>query len=164
MWPQWDETERLDFAQAFSAKVGISDDDRNILEFLVKSGSDIVASAVAIELATCRESVVAFDLIAARLRNSRNVPRNNFFQALGRLADRRGVPLLEEFRESLAVEIATEPSATDVIIDYLSCSTALALLTRNSSYKQQVEAYLNDDRELVRFAARTMIENRLREI
>jgi hypothetical protein len=141
-----------------------SDDDCNILEFLMESGSDIVASAVAIELATCRDRVRAFDLVAARLRNSKNVPRSNFFQALGRLADQRGVALLKELRESLAVEIAGESSATDAIIDYLSCCTALALLTRNSAYKEYVEGYLKDDRESVRFAARTMIENRLKEI
>jgi hypothetical protein len=130
----------------------------------MKNGSDIVASAIAIELATCRDNAVAFDLIAARLKNSKEVPRSNFFQALGRLSDQRGVALLEEVRESLAVEIAREPSATDVIIDYLSCCTALALLTRDSAYKQYIEGYLTDNRETVRYAARIMIENRLTNI
>lgn len=161
MWSLWDEDERLDFAQAFSAKTRFSDDDSNTLEFLMKSGSDIVASAIAIDLATCAHCTVAFDLIVARLRNAKNVPRSNFFQALGKLADQRGVVALEEIRESLAVEVASEPTTTVVIIDYLSCCTALALLTKNSAYKQHVEAYLNDKREVVRFAARTMIENRL---
>jgi hypothetical protein len=164
MWSQWDEKERLDFAQAFSAKTSFSDQDCKILEFLVKSGSDIVASAVAIELATCPHTTVAFDLIVTRLRNSKNVLRSNFFQALGRLADQRAVAVLEEFRESTAIESASEPNATGAIIDYLSCCTALALLTRNPAYKQYVEAYLKDNREVVRFAARVMIENKLAEI
>src|SRR5262245_7020100 len=164
MWPQWDENDRLDFAQAFSAKVSFSDDECKILAFLVKNGSDIVASAVATELITCGDRAVAFDLIAGKLRSVKNVPRTNFFQALGRLADQSGVAVLEEFCESLAVEIAREPAATVVIIDYLSCCTALALLTKNSAYKHYVEAYLNDNREAVRFAARAMIDNRLTEI
>src|SRR5262249_47818553 len=115
MWLQWDEMERLEFAQAFAAKVSFSEDDCNILEFIMKGGSNIVASAVAIELAACRNSVVAFDLIAARLRDSRNVPRSNFCQALERLADQRGVAILEELRKSLAVEITMEQPVTDAV-------------------------------------------------
>lgn len=161
MWSQWDERERLDFAQAFSEKANFSDDDRKSLEFLMTIGSDIVASAIAIEYAACPSKTAAFDLIVARLRNSKNVPRSNFFQALGRLADPRGVAVLEELRESLAAEITGEPTAIDTVIDYLSCCTALVLLTGDSAYKRYLEAYLQDDREVVRYAARIMIERRL---
>ena len=164
MWPEWDDRERLDFAQAFSQKASFSQDDCDSLEFLVQSGSDIVASATAIELATCPNSSVAFDLIVTRLGAAKNVPRSNFFQALGRLADQRGVAILEQLRASLAGQIAGEPTPIDTVIDYLSCCTALAELTKNSEYKRNIEAYLTDDREPVRFAARAMIENRLTQI
>jgi hypothetical protein len=161
MWSQWNESERLEFAQAFSVKASFSHDDCRSLEFLVQDGSDFVASAVAIELANCRDSSVAFDLIFARLSNSKNCPRSNFFQALARLADQRGVAVLQQFHEALAVRIVDEPTAIEEIIDYLSCCTALAELTKDAVYKQCVETYLTDSREPIRFVAKAMIETRL---
>jgi hypothetical protein len=163
LWSQWDEGERVEFAQAFSVKDGVSPDDCESLEFMMKNASDMVASAVALKSAMCLDGGAAFDLIAARLGDANNVPKSNFFQALGKLGDQRGVAVLEAFRVSLAGEVASETVAIDVVVDYLSCCTALAMLTGNSAYMRYVEPYLDDNRESIRWVARVMIENRLKQ-
>jgi hypothetical protein len=164
-WAQWNEMERLDFAQAYSAKTAFSaDDDRRILEFVMKGGSEIVASTLAVALAGCSGSENAFDLIVSQLMQSANVLKGNFFQAIGKLGDKRGITVLEGFHEALAAGVAKNPTANALVLDYLSCCTALALLTRNSTYKQVVKGYLDDEREIVRQFATTLIQLKLADI
>src|SRR5438128_3459551 len=86
-WAQWNKTEQLDFAQAFSAKASFTGGDCKILEFLMKGGSDVIASAVAIALAGCSGSQVAFDLIVSRVTQPSDVLKSNLFQALAELGD-----------------------------------------------------------------------------
>ena len=164
LWSQWDEAERMDFAQAFSVKDGVSPGDRESLEFMMNNGSDMVASGIAMKSALCLDGSAAFDLVVARLGGANNVPKSNFFQALGKLGDQRGVPVLKGFRESLASEVASRKAAIDIVVDYLSCCTALATLTGDGAYMRHVEPYLKDDRASIRWAARVMIENRLKQI
>jgi hypothetical protein len=161
MWSQWDARTRLDFAQAFSAKASFSKEDCNIVEFLAAHGSDVVASAVAVQFASCSGSKV-FDMLAARIRNARDIPRSNFFRALGQLGDPRGVTVLDECRETLHNEIGASQASLDGIIDYLSCCAALALLTKDPSYSREVEAYLKHERDVIRFAARAIIDTSMK--
>jgi len=160
-WPNWNDSERLDFAKAFSAKSEFTSDETRILEFVMKNGSDVIASIVANAITRGTNKETALELIFARLRSTKE-EKANFFQALRELRDQRAVPVLKEFHDDLQRALKLPEVAKGVIFDYLSCCTSLARLTDDSKYREVVESYVTSEDETIRGFATTLMELELK--
>jgi hypothetical protein len=154
-WPTWSEHERLEFAKAYKAKPEITEEDQQILSFLIENGNERVWVSIATILVKHSDREMVLRFLLARLDASSSEPKGNFMQALTTIADPRVAPALKRFYERLQREINQAGGTADPIltIDFLHCCSALMELERDSHYRGAIESYLQDSRDLVRLAA-----------
>jgi hypothetical protein len=95
-WPRLTPEERLEFAFAFAAKADFSQNDKEILSFLMRNGDEAIWGTIALTLVYHFDSQAVFEFLV----NLAQVPRPecaNYFQALELLKDARAVPVLRKF-------------------------------------------------------------------
>jgi hypothetical protein len=158
-WVSWDESERLDFAQAFSLKPEITSQDEEILEFMMRSTDERIRSSIASCLTrhSNKQMVFAF-LIEQLIKGSE--PKANILQALTALGNRQAVPSIRALHDRLAADINPGEVEQDVwkILDFFAACAALDKLEGTISYRAEIEPFLKHPSESVRTMAKLWID------
>src|SRR6267154_3592709 len=94
-WPSWSTEQRARFAGAFGflQKLQLSDNDQNLLDFLMKNGEPQVWRAIALVVARHRDRRQALNFLVTRVREGAR-PLANYYQALEKISARECVSVL----------------------------------------------------------------------
>jgi hypothetical protein len=162
LWLSWTPEEKLRFAGAFAARRPHSDDDFEVLEFLMHNGDSRVWSTIAIPIARHRDHKKALAFLVERV--SQEQGGANYYQALGLLSDSDCVPLLRKNLLRHRQELDQRPllkSWNDrfVYLDFLTCSATLFLLTEEEEYRNNIREMLQHTDVAVKRMARTVAGN-----
>jgi hypothetical protein len=150
-WSSLSLEQKLDFAQAFSAKPKVTQEDERILDFLMEEREPYVWATIATLLRrhSDKERVLAFLLL--RIGEERK-GRASFFQAARLVGDHRAVPALraayDEYRTKR--RLSAEPGAEFDYIGYISCCEALWKLDGSTEYKHAIEEHTKSDNYNIR--------------
>jgi hypothetical protein len=153
-WSSLSAAQRLDFAQAFSAKPNVTPEDEHILDFLMEVGEPYIWSTIAILLPRHRDKdrVLAFLL---ERTGEEGEHKAGFFQATRLMGDNRAIPALRAAYDGYRKKLlgGTEPPVKFDHFSYLSCCKALWALEGSANYKDAIEEFLkSDDKAVCRFA------------
>jgi hypothetical protein len=150
-WVSWRESERLTFAQAFSAKPEITQEDERILEFMMHSTDERVWASVASCLTRHSNKEMVLSFLTERLRSGAE-SKANFLQALSMLGDREAIPAVKALHDRLAADIRREGAEANewLILDFVVSCSALNKLEGTTAYRDEIEPFLSHPSEHVR--------------
>jgi hypothetical protein len=131
-WHSLSADEQLDFSLAFAAKPVISEDEEEIIEFLLEVADPDVCSNIALLAASLSDKRKALSLLLTRIEQ-RAPPLANYFQALTLLSERDAVPALEKIYDEYSRQSATADYPT--LRDYTHCCRTLLRLTGQYRYE-----------------------------
>lgn len=164
-WAAFSIGEKLDFAQAFSLAGEVTPENERILDFLMEAGDFNVWMSITSPLPHHRNKDRVLAFLLERVK-AEDVPKGNFFQALGLMNDKRALPALratcDSYRELLSTRPASraegEPFDYDYL-DYLHCCAALSKISGSLEYKQVIEEALKSQDDDVRNTAELILRN-----
>jgi len=159
-WSAFNEEEKMDFVQAFQAKIPITAEDEEILKFLMQVGNESVWSTIALPLTRMHSSLreQALNFLMSRAEEE-SVMQANYYQALAELRDPRATPVLRTRYARHKTQVSLHKpldSFEDIApyIDYLTCCAALYRLDGSEEYKQAIEQMESHIDEKVRLQAK----------
>jgi len=162
-WPSMSENQRLDFVQNFWVKATWDENDTEILEVVMKDGSDLLWAhcAQAFLKHPDRERGVSFLIERLKKCKSENEPLN-YIQALGISKDLRAAsairPYYEKYRAAMDAEKITGVP-DDVVfgsipyLAYFAACSALLKIVGSAEYEESIRKYLDHQNEQVRYWA-----------
>lgn len=148
-WASWGESERLTFAQAFSVKPEITQEDENILEFMMHSTDERVWSSIASCLTRHSNKKLVRPFLIDRLSIG-SESKANFLQALSLLGDRQAVPAIKTFHDRLAAEVSRDGADEWLITDFVVSCSVLNKLEDTTVYRREIEPFLSHPKEQIR--------------
>jgi hypothetical protein len=152
--------EKLDFAQAFSAKNEISAEDQRILDFLMNAGDLTIWATIARLLPRHGDRERTLGFLLKRIQEGSH-HRANFFHALGLMKDKRAVPALRAAYDGLRPQLTASPGALERVdyVDYLSCCQALWQLEGLEEYRNAIREFSNSPDQRVRSFASALLQD-----
>jgi hypothetical protein len=154
-WDSWNESERLNFVNAYRSKTQFVESDEKILEFLMAKGGEPAWSTIASCLSLHHSNKkMVLNFLLERLKSG-SEPKSNFIQALYVLGNLAAVPSLHEVHDRLSEKIKqAHGEACDwTIRDFLTCCEALVYLEGTESYRDEIRSYLSHPNQLIRIKA-----------
>jgi hypothetical protein len=162
-WPLMNEAERLEFCFCWSSKRLWSANDAEILEIVMRDGSDRLWTSCTFAFTRHPDRERAVSFIVERLENfgSEDKPLN-YFQALGILKDRRAAAAIRPYYEKYQAAVQAEAVIgvpEDVVFGpipyfpYLCACGALVQVDGAPEYEQEIRKYLEHSNEQVRYWA-----------
>ena len=167
-WPKMAENDRLDFALHFWNKEHWTSNDTELLEILMKDGSDRIWENCAQALLKHPDRERAVRFLIERLEKS--APEHeplNYIQALGQSKDSRAVPAIQQYYQKYLRALESEKETgipEDVVFGpipyhaYLSTCGALFKITGSAEYEEGLRRYMNHPSEQVRCWAENALE------
>jgi hypothetical protein len=159
-WPNYSSDAKRDFVEAYSVKAKLSDDDHEILRYLMNEGSDETWSWIAARLIELpeKEGVLAF--LLARIEIAGN-SFPNYVQALELLGDSKAAGAIAQKFESYRPRVAalTDASTPESFLDcvcYLSCCRALVKLVGSHEAEAALDSMQRFPDDRVQAMARAM--------
>lgn len=156
-WASCSESERLAFVRAFGRKPSFSPEDERILDFLMKADSEPILESIAISLTRHSQRERVRDFLIERLRRGSG-PKANYAHALGLLRDSQAITALKDLHDGLAENIKENRADQGVILDFVSCCSALKKLEGSASYDEEIRAFLDHPNQAVRNFAKVFLE------
>lgn len=159
-WDSWRESERLTFAQAFSVKPEITQEDERILEFMMKSTDERVLASIASCLTRHSDKGMVLPFLTDQLRSAGAESKANFLQALSMLGDREAIPAVKALHDRLAADIRREGAQAKewLILDFVVSCSALNELERTTAYRHEIEPFLSHPSEHVRKSSKIWLD------
>ena len=159
-WFSWTREERGKFASAFSQRLDMDDNDERLLDFLMENGETPIWRSIALAVARHRNRSRALGFLSARIAEG-ITPVANFYQALGMLLASECVPVLQAALSRHRHEVDKHPSIEAwqdrfTYLDYLSCSAALFLITRQEEYRDNLKKMMQHPDQIVSQLAHTV--------
>jgi hypothetical protein len=157
-WSSLSPHEKLDFAQAFSAKRNVTSEDENILDFLMEVGEPYIWTTITTPLRRHRDKERVLAFLLERIRED-GEHKANFFEAIGLMRDNRAVPALRAAYDNYRKELRAGAEA-HVGFDhfsYLSCCTALWEIEGPTEYRKAIEELSRSDDKAVRSFAELIL-------
>ena len=162
-WPSMNEYERLDFAANFSPNRDWTGNDTEILEVIMRDGSDLIWSSCALTTLKHPDRSRAVEFLIERVQRSESKhPPLNYIQALGLAGDKRAVPVIRPYYEKYLKAMEAE-GATGIPKDvffgpipyhaFLAVAGDLFRITRSEEYEQAIRKYFDHPDEQVRYWA-----------
>jgi hypothetical protein len=158
-WPTMNEHERLDFASNFQSKPDWTENDIEILEVIMRDGSDLIWSSCALAMLRHpdRNRVVEFLIEQIRRWKSEHPPLN-YTQALGLAGDQRALLVIRPYYDKYLKAMETE-AATGIPNDvffgpvpyhaFLAIAGDLFNITHSEEYEQAIRRYFDHPSEQV---------------
>jgi len=144
-WPSWTPAYKARFASAFalSRRVALNDNDRRLLDFLVKNGEPTIWRMLAFSVVRNLERDRALHFLLERVAEGTG-PLANYYQALGRLLASECVPILDEALSRHHREVKAHPALQCwddrfIYLDYLSCCATLFKITGEEKYRANLK-------------------------
>jgi hypothetical protein len=158
-WDTWSESERLDFVQAYLDKPDASAEDEKILLFLMERGGERVWANMASLLPWLSDRERALGFLCERLGSDSSEPKGGFVRALEVIGGTRALSALEEFHDVTRSDLSTVDGAdaAGLIIDFMYCCSALVKVKGREPHLHEIEAFLSDERDLVRLVASDLV-------
>lgn len=148
-WSEWTQSERFDLSKALAAKTVLSAEDERVLQFLIQTDEDVIASTVANAVGRLRDRGVAITLLLTRMSSCKE-PRANFYQVLSKFQDARVRAALSAEYTRIKKQIDLGKKDQYMILDYLACCAALAQLESDRRYMDEIKAYAESPNEIIR--------------
>jgi hypothetical protein len=162
-WPRMEERERWDLASNFYNKEKWTDNDTEILEIIMRDGSDLVWSCCALATLRHPDRNRAVEFLIERVQRCESEhPPLNYIQALGLAGERRAVPVIRPYYEKYlnAIEAEAEIGVpADIFFGpipyhaFLAIAGDLFRITRSEEYEQAIRKYFDHPQEQVRYWA-----------
>lgn len=158
-WPRLAPSEKLDFVMAYMSKPSLTDEDEQILDYLMGVNEPDVWIGIAVLLPqhSNRDRVLTFlqDRLTEDLPN-----RSNYFQALELMSDKRALPALRAAfdRYNAALQAIGLNADEFDYGDYLSCCRALWVLDGSAKYKEAIETLARSDDISIRSFAQALLK------
>lgn len=156
-WPEWNEGERVQFAQAFKYKPELAGGDEQILDFLMRQGGEMLSSSIATMVAKLRDTKRAAGFLTDCLKAFPNT-RGNFLCALADLAAPETTPSLLSVHKECADKVAENADDYGSISDLLYCSAALYRTTKEARYLNIITSYSRHPEKPVRSQAENALQ------
>ena len=162
-WPTMNEHERLDFASNFHSKQDWTENDTEILEIIMRDGSDLIWSSCALAMLKHQDRNRAVEFLIERVEQSQcKHPPLNYMQALGFAGDPRAVTVIRPYYEKYLKAMEAE-KVTGVPDDvffgpvpyhaFLAIAGELFKITHSEEYEQAIRKYFDHSSEQVRWWA-----------
>ena len=153
-WHGLTEKEKLQFAQAFSAKPDLLPEDEGIVDFLIREGNWPIRLTIAPLLPRHSDRSFAFNVLDTWIKDKRS-PKANFFQAIELIGDSRAVPTLKSIFTEF--EQRREKLNENELFDYVYCCKALWGLTHEPEYERAIRKCRQSNVLSVRVAAEALL-------
>ncbi len=159
-WQTYSTEAKRDFVEAYSVKADLSDDDFEILRYLMKEGSDETWRWIAVRLTELPEKDDIRTFLLARIEAAgSSFP--DYIQALELLGDSKAAGVIarkfETYRARIAaLADASTPESFFDCICYLSCSRALVKLVGSHEAEAALDSMQSFPDERVQAIAREM--------
>jgi hypothetical protein len=162
-WQTYNTEAKRDFVEAYSVKAELSDDDFEILRYLMKEGSDETWRWIAVRLTELPEKADIRTFLLARIEAAgSSFP--DYIQALELLGDSKAAGVIARKFETYGARIAAlaDASTPESFFDcvcYLSCCRALVKLVGSHEAEAALDSMQSFPDERVQTMARSMRVN-----
>jgi hypothetical protein len=162
-WDALSPEARRDFALAFCAgtESELSQDDQEILAFLMQDGTDEIWSTIATTLARHPDRDLALRFLLEQIQFSQyNLA--NYFRAVELLAHPEAVPILRRKYELIRRRFETnrfESRSVGEWIEYLQCCRALWKLTNDKHFEDELRQAQSNQTEKIRSFATLLLRS-----
>ena len=157
LWKGLSPREKVDFCAAYSMKPVMTEDDEEILNYLIQNGDEDTWSSLAGLLTRHPDRKRILTFFQDRIEKQ-SPPIANFYQAMEMLSDTDAVePLLRRYQR-YHKEVVIGANRL-LCIDYLTCCRTLWKLTGEEEYRQVIEEYLHSDDKFVGDAAKWLLRS-----
>lgn len=150
-WKSWSVDEHFEFVRAFGAKSHLTQNEERILEFLLTQDDPRIRAMLALNAAAHSNKAMAFDFLVRQAQSAQS-DKGNYFQALAMLGDKRAVSVLRDFYVENIVHINATDQSGDApqAQDLLMCCVALAKLTQEAEYWDQLRRFQHHENSTIR--------------
>lgn len=159
-WESWNFQDRISFAHAFSQKPHFSQEDEQILDFLMSVDDEKVQSTIALGLTRHSQRRRVLQFLIDRLQSPNSESKANYAYALGALGAGEAGPPLRVLHDRLSRKIDLAGATADraLIFDFVVCCSSLSKLEASREYLDQIRPFLDHPDKSVRGFSKVYLE------